>query len=231
MTVLVDWPPLKTAENVSHRSGEWRIPQALASSGIPSGIPSVLPLVLYPVCTLFVPCYSDPARCRVMPHVSKKAINTVISVETKRPELTSDQRVPGSSPGRCTTFPTARLHQAHQARADGRAPFPPILQVTTTSLGMSATRRAGSGGYPLEAKTKGSTPHRAAPGFDGGGSSALAPPSKARFRFATAWRRRHSICPLTLRRSSLAHFSRSRHRSGGIRSRKALRSSDAMDQE
>ena len=46
------------------------------------------------------------------------------------------------------------------------------------------------------------------------------------FRLATAWRRTNSICALTLRKSSAAHFSMSFHRSGGILSRKGLRCSE-----
>lgn len=47
----------------------------------------------------------------------------------------------------------------------------------------------------------------------------------ALFRFETACLRMNSICALTLRRSSAAHFSISFHNSGGTRSRNGLRCS------
>ena len=47
-------------------------------------------------------------------------------------------------------------------------------------------------------------------------------------RFCTAWRRRNSICPLTLRSSSCAQLSSSRQSSGSIRNRKDLRRSTGL---
>src|ERR1700760_1422926 len=48
----------------------------------------------------------------------------------------------------------------------------------------------------------------------------------APFLLDTAWRRTNSICALTLRKSSAAHFSSSFKRSGGILRRNGLRCSD-----
>jgi hypothetical protein len=64
----------------------------------------------------------------------------------------------------------------------------------------------------------------ALPDFLFGYSSPLDGSSLAFLRFVTAWRSRNSIWPLTLRRSSAAHFSSSFQRSGGIRSRNGFRS-------